>query len=68
LLADATAWWDADTILAYVAAARSAAAGGLEMQAFESWTQCALPEADRLDPISNGQVFANPEAEHMPGD
>ena len=57
LLADAAAWRDADTIRAYVAAARNAAAGRADKSAFEDWTRWALAEADRLDPISSGRIF-----------
>jgi hypothetical protein len=56
LLADAIAWREADTIRAYVAAARSAAAGKGDIGTFDEWTRWALAEANRLDPISSGRV------------
>jgi hypothetical protein len=42
LLADVAAWRDADTIRAYVAAARSAAAGAADTSAFEDWARWHL--------------------------
>jgi hypothetical protein len=59
LLADAIAWREADTLRAYVAAARRTSADGADIPRFEEWAQWALAAADRLDPISSGRELAS---------
>ena len=57
-VADAIAWREADTLRAYVAAARRTSADGADIPRFEEWAQWALAAADRLDPISSGRELA----------
>ena len=53
---DANNWRDAANIRIYVAAAREALGGIADHQTIESWSQWALAEADKLDPITAGQL------------
>lgn len=56
LLADARAWHDANIIRAYVSALQGSTSHAAPD--LEAWTQWALAEASRLDPIASGRAAA----------
>lgn len=58
LLRHAQEWRMASTVRDYVAAVRAATAAGEDPTQHDVWSQWALAEADRLDPITAGRSIA----------
>ena len=56
LCSDANNWRNAANIRIYVAAVREALGEIADHQMLESWSQWALAEADKLDPIASGRI------------
>ena len=54
---NANNWRDAANIRIYVVAAREALGGIVDQQTIERWSQRALAEADKLDPITSDRIF-----------
>jgi len=59
LCRDADGWRNAANIRIYVAAARQALVRTVDPQAVEIWSQWALSEADKLDPLTSGSIMGS---------
>ena len=59
LCRDADNWRNAGNIRVYVAAVRQTLGDKVDYQTVEVWSQWALGEADKLDPIASGRFLAS---------
>jgi hypothetical protein len=68
LLANASAWRDAENVRAYVAAVRGVMEGNVEELRLDDWVKWALSEANRLDPTRSGSEIDGPKGGTIAGE